>query len=512
LSYRIKAKSRTRFPRCEIRNLLIWSRPIFPQASAFTDFVFDLRTLLGGYLVTLLLIRWVVLTKKRQPMSTVAWILTIILLPYVGGILFLFFGINRVQRRRENRQAARRSMAGSMPSLDDSQVSSADSLNEEQSYLMRLAQRVSGTVPTHGNRIDVIADTNVTLRRIELAILAARESVHLEYYIWRPDRTGTRLRDMLVERARAGVKVRFLYDGFGSLFLRRRFLKPMRDAGVSLASFLPGQSLRERWSINLRSHRKIVVVDGQTGFTGGMNIGDEYHGRNKKFGYWRDTHLELHGPTVLQLQQVFTEDWYYATGEELTQPERFPQPAESGDVCAQVVSGGPDVETAAFHSLMFSAINQARDSVTLATSYFVPTDPLVMALETAALRGVRVRLLVAGKSAHHWTVLAGRSYYDSLLAAGVEIHEYKRGILHSKTLTVDGCWSLVGTPNFDARSLLLNFEVGVAMYDARIAAELEEQFENDLQHARTIRPEHWNMRPLRQVFAENVCRLFSPIL
>ncbi len=479
------------------------------------EVTFDARavvSLVSGYLFTLLLIRWVVLTKKRQPLSTVAWILAIVLLPYVGGILFLFFGINRVQRRRETRQAARRSVLDHLPPLPGTDAAAPLGLNVIQAHLMRLTQRICGTSPTEGNRIEVLADTNVTLRRIEVAIMQARESVHLEYYIWRPDKTGTRLRDMLVEKAREGVKVRFLYDGFGSLFLRRGFLKPMLDAGVSLATFLPGQSLRERWSINLRSHRKIVVVDGRTGFTGGMNIGDEYLGRNKKFGYWRDTHLELYGPTVLQLQQVFTEDWYYATGEELTQPERFPRPQETGDVCAQVVSGGPDADVAAFHALMFSAINEAQERVTLATSYFVPTDPLVMALETAALRGVKVRLLVAGKSAHYWTVLAGRSYYDTLIKAGVEIHEYKRGILHSKTLTVDGCWSLVGTPNFDARSLLLNFEVGVAMYDPRVAAELEEHYDDDIQHARRIRPEHWNMRPLRQVALENICRLFSPVL
>ena len=476
---------------------------------------FDLRTLVSlvaGYLFTLILIRWVVLTKKRQPLSSIAWILVIVLLPYLGGILFLFFGVNRVERRRKTRLAARRNVIEHLPPLPGSEETPHPELNLIQSHLQKLTHRTCGSVPTDGNQITLLADTNVALRRIELAIMSAQESVHLEYYIWRADKTGTRLRDMLVEKAREGVKVRFLYDGFGSLFLRRGFLKPMLDAGVALATFLPGQSLRERWSINLRSHRKIVVVDGRTGFTGGMNIGDEYLGRNKKFGYWRDTHLELRGPTVPQLQQVFAEDWYYATGEELTQPERFPPPRESGDVLAQVVSGGPDADVAAFHALMFAAINEAQQKVTLATSYFVPTDPLVMALETAAWRGVQVRLLVAGKSAHRWTVLAGRSYYDSLLKAGVEIHEYKRGILHSKTLSVDGCWSLVGTPNFDARSLLLNFEVGVAMYDPGIAAQLEQHYEDDIQHARRIRLEHWNHRPLRQVFVENVCRMFSPVM
>jgi cardiolipin synthase len=209
---------------------------------------------------------------------------------------------------------------------------------------------------------------------------------------------------------------------------------------------------------------------------------------------------------------VFAEDWYYATGEEVPLAGPFPAPRSGSGMVAQVVSGGPTGEMHTFHALMFTAINEARHRVTLATSYFVPTAALIMSLETAARRGVDVRLLVAGRSAHPWTVLAGRSYYDSLLRAGVQIHEYKRGILHSKTLTIDGLWSLVGTPNFDARSLLLNFEVGVAIYDSAIAAQLEQHYELDLKHSRKVRLEHWEQRPARHVFAENICRLFAPVL
>ncbi|MCA9056164.1 MAG: cardiolipin synthase, partial [Planctomycetaceae bacterium] len=294
--------------------------------------------------------------------------------------------------------------------------------------------------------------------------------------------------------------------------LSRRFLTPMRDAGIEFRPFMPGQTLRERWSINLRSHRKIVVADGRIGFTGGMNIGDEYLGRNRELGFWRDTHLRITGPAVVQLQQVFADDWFFATGQELTQPDLYPPPPPASGLTAQVVSGGPVGEVRAFHSLMFAAINEARDRVTLATSFFVPTDALCMALETAALRGVRVRLMVPGRSEHPWTVHAGRSYYETLLRAGADIHEYRRGILHSKTLTIDGCWSLVGSPNFDARSLLLNFEVGVAVYDEGFARQLERDFELDLEHARTIRADDWGRRKLHHVFVENLCRLFSPVM
>ncbi|HUG89301.1 MAG TPA: cardiolipin synthase, partial [Planctomycetaceae bacterium] len=323
--------------------------------------------------------------------------------------------------------------------------------------------------------------------------------------------TGTRLRDLLIERARAGVTVRFLYDGIGSMWLTRSFLKPMRDAGIRVAAFMPWKRFRF-WSLNLRNHRKIVIVDGLTGFTGGMNIGDEYIGRNPALGYWRDTHLKLAGPTVLQLQQIFVEDWYYATGEELTQPDVFPPPDESGHVVAQVLAGEPAAEVQAFHSLMYAAINEAQKLVLIETSYFIPTEPLFTALETAALRGVRVRLLLPGRGPYPWTIFAGRSYYRELLEAGVEIYEYHRGLLHSKVLMIDGDWALVGTPNFDARSLMLNFECGVAIYDARVAGQIAVAFEDDLEHTERITLDAWRDRPVWRELAENTCRLFAPIM
>ena len=469
----------------------------------------------GGVLHVLLLgvlLPWVVLTKKRQSASTVAWMLAIIMVPFLGGLMFVLFGINRVDRRAARKKFASRTIGSSLPELSQYQLMPGDALSPQQEQLIRLASRVGGTTPTFGNKIELLADTNRAMGLMEQAILSARDSLHLEYYIWQPDRTGTRVRDLLIQKAKEGVTVRFLYDRIGSIYLSNWFLKPMREAGIRVATFLPGPTLPERWSLNLRSHRKILIVDGQVGFTGGMNIGDEYVGKNPQFGYWRDTHMRLGGPVVLQLQQVFVEDWFYATGEELTRPEIFPRPEESGGVSAQVLPGGPSGDADVLHAMMFAAINEARDEVLLATSYFAPPASLVTALETAAYRGVKVRLLLAGRSAYQWTVWAGRSYYDSLLKAGVEIYEYRGGLLHSKTLTIDGVWSLVGTPNFDARSLFLNFEVAVAMYDSKIAAQLQDQFRDDLERAEKIEPDSWPGRPIRKRLVENVCRLLSPVL
>ena len=467
--------------------------------------------LVASYAVTLLLIRWVILSRKRQPVAAVAWILAIIFIPIFGGILFLLIGMTNIQRRREGKLAAARRLAPKFPNVSQFELRDLE-LTRQQTRLALLINRVCGGILTGNNSIEVIADTNLTLRRIEEAILGAKQTLDLEYYIWQPDRTGTRVRDLLIERAKAGVKVRFLYDALGSMALNRRFLSPMSEAGIHVVPFLPGSTFRERWSFNNRCHRKIVIVDGTIGFTGGMNIGDEYIGANPDIGHWRDTHLRMEGPAVWQLQQVFAEDWYYSTGEELTDEALFPPPPRSGHGIVQVVSGGPDGVNEPFHTLTFAALNEARESITIATSYFAPTVPLVMALETAAARGVKVRLMVAGNSVYPWTVWVGRSFYDTLLRAGVEIYEYKKGILHSKTLTIDGVWSLVGTANFDYRSMLLNFEVALALYGEGFARELEQQFQSDREHCRPILLAEWEERSLSRVFVENVCRLFAPLV
>lgn len=468
-------------------------------------------------LVALYLFTWgfvplILLKKKPWPTSTVAWIMAVVTLPYFGALLYVVFGINRVERRVTQRQAAARRINRLVPQLAGQHLVSQDRFSPAQRQLLRVAERVSGAKATLGNRVQLYAETSDAFAAIEATLRAARESIHLEYYIWQPDRIGTRLRDILIERARAGVKVRFLYDTLGSMRLTKRFLAEMQAAGITVAPFLPGRSLRERWSINLRNHRKIILVDGAIGFTGGMNVGDEYLGRDPHFGYWRDTHLRVTGPAVLQLQEVFVTDWYSATGEELDPVEHFPSPDEIGKVTAQVIAGGPDQEESAFHALMFAAIAGAEREVTLATSYFVPTPALCMALQSAALRGVRTRVLVSGPVTYWTTYHACRSYYDELLQSGVDIYEYRKGQQHAKTLTVDGEWSLVGSPNFDARSVFLNFEVAAAFFDAGIAEQLTHHFEEDLAGAVRIEPTEWGQRSTWERLKENTSRMFAPVL
>ena len=465
-----------------------------------------------GYGLTLLLLPVVLLVKKRQPVSSVAWMLSIVFIPIGGAVLFLLFGINRVERRKASKLRAAERLSEQRPQWAEHDRPPREDDRIETRRLMRLAQRLTDSWPTFGNDIELLTDTNRTLGLIEQAIHNARESIHLEYYIWQPDRTGTRLRDLLIRKAREGICVRFLYDGFGSFWLTKRFLRPMREAGIQIATFLPGQTFRERWSLNLRNHRKIAVVDGRVAFTGGMNIGDEYIGRSSAIGFWRDAHLRVIGPEVRRHQLVFAEDWLFATGEVLPDTESFPPTPTTGTVTAQTVSGGPEEETSVFQALMLAAINEAQDRLLLVTSYFAPPTAIITALENAAFRGVRVRLLLSGRLNHVGALLAGRAIYDSLLNAGVEISEYQRGLLHSKTLTIDGHWSLVGSANLDCRSLFLNFEAGVILYDERLAQQLEQQFEQDAKDSIRINPADWDRRPWFHIVAENLCRLFTPVL
>ena len=492
----------------------------------------------AGYLLTLVLVRWVLLLKKDSPASTVAWIMAIALVPYLGGLLFLIFGVNRVSRRAALKSAGDARIDAVTPSLAEYRVFPSESDQEPDRTLMRLQTAVGRFPAVGGNRVEVLDDTNRTLGLIRRAIENATHSVHLEYYIWRPDRTGTALRDLLVAKAAAGVSVRFLYDGIGSLWLTKRWLAPLRGAGAEVAAFLPGAGFRERWSLNLRNHRKVIVVDGREAFTGGMNIADEYLGLSAGRGWfggvkktdrawWRDTHLRVEGPAALQLQQVFAEDWFFATGKELggefAGGRLFPDPAASGKtagsaVC-QCVPSGPVGPTAKgertaprdLPNLFLTAITSARTSIDLTTGYFVPPLAIAQALEAAAWRGVRVRLLVPGVGGKPWTIFAGRSDYECLLRAGVEIHEYRGGTLHAKTLTVDGTWSLVGSANLDARSFYLNFEVGLALYDDPTAERLSARFTADTAKAERIEADAWARRAGWRVLAENFCRMFAPV-
>jgi cardiolipin synthase len=275
---------------------------------------------------------------------------------------------------------------------------------------------------------------------------------------------------------------------------------------------MPVLPLRPHWRPTLRNHRKILVVDGHVGFTGGLNIGDEYRGRKKKFAPWRDTHVRLEGTAPLRLQEIFLEDWLFATDEDIADAAYFPETPEAANDLVQVLESGPDQDHGTIHAVFFTAISQARRSVYITTPYFVPDLAVLMALKTAAWRGVDVRVLVPGKSDLPLVRLAGRSYYRELLEAGVKIYEHRPGMLHAKTMVVDGAWSTIGSSNMDIRSFRLNFEANVLVFGEAAGKRMEEIFLDDIARAKLVSLEAVRHRPARARFLEAVARVLSPAL
>lgn len=454
---------------------------------------------------------WIVL-QKRPPVSTLSWILSMALLPFVGYVIYYFFGPQRLRKQRLKRMRSQSALYAhaDFASLRETAAAAPEALRQ----LVLLGEASCDLRVSTAVRVDLLVDGAETFDAIFDAIRAARHHVHLEYYIYEPDGIGTALRDLLVAKAREGVIVRLLVDALGSKRLGRRFLAPLLDAGVQVAFFHASRiGRRVRPVINFRTHRKIVVCDGAVGFTGGINITDEEDQRARRDAY-HDVHLRIEGGAVRLLQMTFMEDWVYTTGEgpaAVARESRHLLPAtEPGDHPVQILTSGPDNANEAIHRMYVAAIHMATERVWLTTPYFVPGEPALMALTSAALRGVDVRLIVPRRSDSFVVSAAARSYFDELIAAGVKVWEYTAGMLHSKTMLVDGNCAFIGTANFDNRSFRLNFEVCAVVYGPALALPLARQFEADMRRARAVPTRR------RQAFlprlGDATARLFSPLL
>lgn len=334
----------------------------------------------------------------------------------------------------------------------------------------------------------------------------------MEYYIWQADETGRHFRDLLIERAKDGVECRLLVDSFGSFHLNRRFLAPLRQAGVKFEFFGRLARFRPVWLGHLRNHRKIVVVDGQTSYIGSQNIGDEYRGRHERLKPWFDCQLRIHGPATLLLQHTFAEDWYVATGEALGADGYFPIPVRDGASLVQILPTGPDQDVMLMEQLLFTAISTAQKSINIATAYFIPSSVVRMALVYAKMRGVKVRLVVPSLTDSVLALWAGRSFYDELVEAGVRVCELGRGMMHSKIITIDDRWGMVGSVNMDIRSFRLNFEVTALIYEEGVARELAAIIDGFCAEATDITLEHCRRRPINEQLKMGLARLLSPLL
>ena len=437
--------------------------------------------------------------RGRGVTATLAWIFAILVIPVFGAIAYLLVanpGIRRTARRKRLVTETLRARVG---------VGSAASTGA-----LAVAARTTGMPPTTGNACDLLAENAFAFVEIAQAIRAATRSIWVEKYIIRGDTTGRQFLQLLTERARAGVEVRLLQDAVGSFWLGRRELAQLRTAGARVEEFLPLNPLRRRWAVHLRNHRKLIVIDGRVAFTGGMNIGDEYAGRVRSSELlFRDTHLRVVGPAVTQLGEVFAEDWEFATGEALALP---PSTRGNGDETVSVTPSGPDQEHNASAFVYFAAIASAERTCYLTSPYFVPDEPLVRALSTAAMRGVDTRILVPHRNDVRLVAAAARSYYQPLLECGVRIFEYLPSMLHAKTLAIDSRLGIVGSANADVRSFGLNFELGVVVESRAIAEELDERFQDGVKQAHEVTLQQVRQVPWLRRLGWQLARLLSPVL
>jgi len=344
------------------------------------------------------------------------------------------------------------------------------------------------------------------------ALEGASNHIHLSYFIFKDDEIGEDVLKILARKVVEGVEVRVLLDGMGSMSISGGFMRSMRQAGIQAEWFFPIRFPYITSRLNLRYHRKIVVVDGRTGFMGGLNIGDEYLSRDPNLGFWRDTHLKFEGETVHTLQSIFLNDWYFVTRQEVQGARYFPQTFISQVLPVQIVGGGPDSNWPSILQGFFSAITMAKHSVSIETPYFIPDESLLMALKTAALSGLDVRLIVQGIPEHNLTYLAMHSYFEELLQAGVKIYKYMKGTLHAKIFFSDNHLASVGSANMDLRSFLLDFEICAFVYDQALVERLKLDFEQDLNESIELVLKTFQARPVYERFKESSARLFSPVL
>jgi cardiolipin synthase A/B len=448
---------------------------------------------------------WVA-TDRRAPASTLAWIVALAFMPVIGLPVYLLVGPRRLRRQRSRYQALSESVSSALATVERHPEIPPDVARQ-----VRLAARLDEAPLSSAASLSHYRAGAEAFAAIERDIAAARHHIHLEFYIWSDDCTGRRIRDLLSERARCGIEVRVLVDSVGA-GVNAAFFRELVAAGGQYARFNPPRfGLRLRL-LNFRSHRKIVVVDGAVGYIGGMNVCDEQTGGVNGECPWRDTQLRIEGEAVRWLQRSFLENWQFSTPSPLQiEPEYFPaQPR--GDFWLQIVRGGPDRVVFPIHEFFFTAIAGADERIWITCPYLVPDEATLLAIRSAAHRGVDVRLLVPIEGDSRLVAAAVRSYYDDWLACGARVFEYRPAMLHAKTMVVDRELAVIGSANVDNRSFRLNFEIVAAIYGTAAADRLAEEFEADLVRSREILRSHLEGRSRARVLGEVGARLFSALL
>ena len=457
------------------------------------------------FLLTVVVTIIVVVLDNRNPVKTLAWVLVLSFLPVVGLIFYFFFGRDVRKEKIISRRGYFRLNKYPLAEYYERKP------GEDRHQLMRFFRKVNGSLPFDGNGIEIYTSADEMLPALLKAIAHAQHHIHLQFYIFEDDAVGRLVRDALIDKAKQGVEVRLLYDDVGSWKVKSDFFDQMREAGIETRAFLKVRFPMFTSKVNYRNHRKVAVIDGRVGFVGGMNIALRYL-KGVTWGVWRDTHVRIEGCAVYGLQVSFLTDWYAADHSLITSSRYYPEMPVYGESSVQIVTSNPIGGGASIMQGLLLAIASSHRYFYIQTPYLLPTEPILLALKTAALGGVDVRIMIPEHADSKVAHLASLSYLDELMECGVRIYKYKKGFLHSKLMVSDDLISTVGSTNMDFRSFEHNFEVNAFMYDLGTALRMKEIFLADQKDAELVQIKEWRMRPWYQKVGESVIRLFAPLL
>ncbi|RAP77643.1 cardiolipin synthase [Paenibacillus montanisoli] len=461
----------------------------------------------------------VIFMERRNVGVTWAWLMVLLFLPAVGFVVYLILGQNLSKKKiyklnKRTKETINALIERQRQEFRDNQIVFNDPAAANYADLIYMNLTSGFALYTQNNKVEIYTDGNAKFGALFADIERASNHIHLMYYIVQNDALGNRLVDALTEKAKQGIKVRFLVDDIGCSALPRYFFDRLRAAGGEVAYFFPSRIPYLNIRVNYRNHRKLVIIDGQIGYIGGFNVGDEYLGVDKRFGSWRDSHLRITGHAVLQMQAHYMLDWNMAASRPITRDVLglFPPSAGIGNAGIQIVSSGPDQTLEQIKNAYIKMINAAKETVYIQTPYFIPDESLLTALKMAVLSGIDVRMMIPSRPDHKMVYWASYSYLGDLLSEGMKCYLYEKGFLHAKTIVVDGHVASVGTANVDIRSFKLNFEVNAILYDTATAAELKRIFEADMADSTELTYEVYKKRSTLQRFKESCVRLLSPIL
>lgn len=490
-----------------------------------------LKVILVLFYIISVIVSIKLILENRDPSKTLIWILIFMLFPMLGILIYAVLGrnIRKMKMNKTYKMANNMKKENLLFNLDEmkdlaqgqSSMIKEGKLPNSENIDIRVLRVVSlllntGIFPfTINNNVEVYVDGNEKFKNLIKDIRNAKNHIHLEYFIIKDSKIGEKIKQELIEKTKDGVKVRIIYDDVGCwrFWFHRKFFNEMRASGIEIIPYLKGKiNIPIGGQLNYRNHRKIVVIDGKIGYTGGINIGDEYIGENKKFGYWRDTHIRIEGTSVYMLQMIFLTDWYYNTKEVLLEEKLFPKLNAKGNSMMQIVASGPDSDWESMHYAYFYAICQAKKSIYIETPYFIPDESLLKALKCAALSGVELIILFPKIADHKIVNMASYSYFQEILDSGGKVYLYNKGFLHSKVIIIDDFMASTGSANMDLRSFKLNFEVNAFIYDSNIIEEIKKYFMIDLSNSEELEKVKFEDRGHFMKIKESISRLFSPLL